>query len=145
VEHTKNKTSGICSIGYEGKSPDFFINQLVQNKVYVLVDVRKNAFSMKKGFSKTQLQRNLKKVEIEYVHMPSLGIESDKRKNLETKEDYDKLFKDYKRRLSEKHCELKQLEELSKKQKIALMCFEKDYNYCHRGQISACFENVLHL
>ncbi|MCR4369445.1 MAG: DUF488 family protein [archaeon] len=128
--------NGIYSIGYEGKSTDAFINCLVQNNVSLLVDVRRNAFSMKKGFSKSQLARLLNIAGIRYLHMPEFGIESKKRKNLDTAEDYNKLFAEYEGELGGKKNELNGLEELGKNERIALMCFEADKNCCHRGVIS---------
>ena len=77
----KPDEKGIITIGYEGKSVDKFLFELVQNKVNVLIDVRKNAYSMKYGFSKSQISRNVNKLNIEYLHIPNLGIESSKRKN----------------------------------------------------------------
>lgn len=45
-----SKTSnGIATIGYEGKTIDKFLNELITNKIDVVVDVRKNAYSMKFG------------------------------------------------------------------------------------------------
>ena len=54
-----------------------------------------NAYSQKYGFSKTQLTKACEGVGIEYIHIPELGIESDKRKDLKSQEDYDTLFEDY--------------------------------------------------
>ncbi|NCN11316.1 MAG: DUF488 family protein, partial [Leptospira sp.] len=45
--------------------------------------------------SKKQLQGILKMVNIEYLHLPGLGIESQNRQNLHSIEDYQKLFKQY--------------------------------------------------
>ncbi len=145
LPHEKTKTSGAYTIGYEGKSIDFFINQLVQNKISTLVDVRKNAMSMKRGFSKSTLKNQLEKAGIKYGHHPELGIDSDKRKSLETKEDYDALFREYKKTLPEKRTEVEELKEMSKHERIAIMCFEKDPEYCHRGQISEYAGGFTHL
>lgn len=131
-----NSSKGICSIGYEGKTIDCFLNKLIQNRVSVLVDVRKNAISMKKGFSKKRLANHLSKANIEYLHFPELGIESEKRKNLKSAEDYKELFKEYKESLPAKSDKIKEVEALGKKQKVALMCFEADHNCCHRGILS---------
>ena len=51
---------------------------------------------MKYGFSKKQLKTACNGVGIEYIHIPEVGIESDKRQELNTQADYDKLFKLYK-------------------------------------------------
>ncbi len=132
---------GITTIGYEGKSLDRFIYELIENKINTVVDVRKNAFSRKYGFSKGELKRTLEKMDIEYMHMPELGIVSDKRRALNTFEDYQKLFVEYYRTLDGKRKSLMKIMELGKKKKIALMCFEADVNYCHRGQIAKWLRN----
>jgi uncharacterized protein (DUF488 family) len=145
LEHKKTEQTGKYTIGYEEKNIDFFMNQLIQNKITKLIDVRKNAFSMKRGFSKSTLKKTVESAGIEYEHIPSLGIESDKRQKLETREDYNKLFKEYKKNLPNKQTELNYLEEQGKKERIAIMCFEKDPSYCHRGQISEYLGGFEHL
>ena len=103
--------------------------------------MRKNAFSRKYGFSKGALERNLEKLNIEYIHMPELGIVSDKRRELKTFEDYQALFREYYPTLDGKKESLNRLMEMGAEKKIALMCFEADVSYCHRGQIAKWLRN----
>lgn len=126
----------LFTIGYEGKSVEHYTNQLIKENVKVLCDVRKNPLSMKYGFSKNQLKYILENVGIKYIHLPELGIESNKRQELSTKEDYRKLFKDYEENtLPGKIDELNKLYEIFLENKrIALTCFEADYNCCHRSR-----------
>ena len=145
LPHKKTMQKGRFTIGYEGKSIDFFVNQLVQNKVTKLIDVRKNAFSMKRGFSKTTLRETVESAGIVYEHVPMLGIDSDKRQMLETKEDYEKLFKAYRVTLPKREVELNYIKSESERERIAIMCFEKDPSYCHRGQISDFVGGFEHL
>lgn len=135
-EEYRADESGIATIGYEGKTLDDFLYTLIKNKINTLVDVRKNAFSRKYGFSKGELKRTLEKMNIEYMHMPELGIVSEKRRELKTVEDYQALFREYYSTLDRKKESLNRLMEMGKKKKIALMCFEADVRYCHRGQIA---------
>jgi uncharacterized protein (DUF488 family) len=127
---------GLVTIGYEGKSIDAFLYELILNKVNLLVDVRKNAYSMKFGFYKSKLVNYLEKLGIDYLHIPELGIPSELRQELNTYEDYQALFADYENVLDEKADILENIKENAKKKKIALMCFEKDPKYCHRGVIA---------
>jgi len=85
----------LATIGYEGRTVEKYIQILIQNGIQILCDIRKNPLSMKYGFSKKQLQGILKMVNIEYLHLPGLGIESQNRQNLHSIEDYQKLFKQY--------------------------------------------------
>ena len=141
IEHKPQITQqGYFSIGYEGKDIDEFLNILIQNNITTLVDVRKNAFSMNFCFIKNKLSKFLEDAGINYVHFPELGIESEDRKNLKTRKDYDNLFAEYTKNLCSKQDKLKELIELGKKEKIAFMCFEADHSYCHRGQIANYLE-----
>jgi len=140
------KECGICSIGYEGKTIDSFLNELIQHNVSLLVDVRRNAFSMKKGFSKNQLNYYLEKAGIGYLHFPELGIESGKRKGLDSAADYKALFKEYGKTLPAKREKIEELKKLGKNAKVSLMCFEADKNFCHRGVLSDFLgEEVVHI
>lgn len=123
----------LFTIGYEGRSLEAFMNILVKNDVHLLCDVRRNSFSRKFGFTKDRLEQTAKVMGIKYLHFPSLGIESAKRKSLDTEADYATLFDDYRETLP---CRKKQLdslyEQLCSHVRIALMCFEKEPEMCHR-------------
>jgi uncharacterized protein (DUF488 family) len=49
----QENSSGIFTIGYEGKDIDAFLNILLKNEINLLIDVRKNPFSMNFSFIKT--------------------------------------------------------------------------------------------
>lgn len=127
----------LFSIGYEGKSIDYYLNQLVEKNIKLLCDVRKNPLSMKYGFSKKQLQDFLGKLGIEYIHMPELGISSNKRRELKSNKDYQKLFHEYEQTTlsSQKESIIKILDLIRIKKRIAVTCFESDYHYCHRNSV----------
>ncbi|MBR6539775.1 MAG: DUF488 family protein, partial [Bacteroides sp.] len=99
VEKQKRKFSLpiLCTIGYEGITLETYINKLIINDIRVLCDVRKNAFSQKYGFSKSQLEKACKGAGIQYIHIPQLGINSDQRQDLKSQKDYDILFDIYER------------------------------------------------
>ena len=82
----------LFTIGYEGKSIEKYVTELIKEDIKLLCDIRKNPLSMKFGFSKNQLKGILEGVGIEYVHIPGLGIDSDKRQELNTPSDYEQLF-----------------------------------------------------
>jgi len=127
------------TIGYEGITFENYINKLIANNIQTLCDVRKNPFSMKFGFSKNMLKHTLEQVGIKYVHLPELGIESEDRQVLNTLEDYKILFQEYETKTiqtDKAQKALQYLSNLSKHENIALTCFEKDIEYCHRGVIA---------
>ena len=140
VEEQKLKYSEpqLFSIGYEGISLETYINKLIINDVHVLCDVRKNAYSQKYGFSKSQLQKACLGVGIQYVHIPDLGIESEKRQELNSQADYDRLFERYEQTtLINNHSALLRVRELIETEnRVALTCFEKNPLQCHRSRVA---------
>lgn len=145
----KREKNTLFTIGYEGISIDTYINKLLQNNIKTLVDVRKNAYSNKFGFSKKEFMYCLERSGIKYIHIPELGIESEKRQELKTAKSsassgYDlfgngvrsienKLFEDYKNNLPTKQKYIEELLEILKQDNlIAITCFEADYKCCHR-------------
>ncbi|MDQ3394520.1 MAG: DUF488 domain-containing protein [Bacteroidota bacterium] len=134
----------LFTIGYEGISLELYLQKLVRNNVKLLVDVRKNPLSMKFGFSKTLLKRYCNSLDIEYCHIPEVGIDSDKRKLLETQNDYDRLFDEYRKTNLKKTIEIqKQILDLLKKHKrIALTCFEAKSCQCHRSHLATSISQL---
>lgn len=128
----------LMTIGYEGISLEKYIVLLLQNDVRVLCDVRKNAYSQKFGFSKSQLEKACTGTGIKYVHIPNLGIVSEKRKELNSQSDYDALFDEYEETtLQSAREELNYLFMLLQNEKrIALTCFEHNPLQCHRSRIA---------
>lgn len=134
--HSALETPTLFTIGYEGRSIENFINTLIQNNVRMLVDVRKNPISRKFGFSKNKLKHITETSGIKYIHIPALGIESEKRAFLETPNDYRQLFIGYKNSLNTLERPLNYLYALfSASRRIALVCFEREAKMCHRHVI----------
>ncbi len=135
----------IFTIGYEGKSVEEYVNQLIKEDVKVLCDVRKNPLSMKYGFSKNQIRNIVENVGIKYLHLPELGIESSKRQELKSPEDYNKLLADYVENILPKNNSGidKLADNLQKFKRIALTCFEADYQCCHRSRTAEALHNNL--
>lgn len=142
-EKLKSKAMELFTIGYEGLSFEKYMNLLICNDVRLLCDVRRNPLSRKFGFSKGSLSHLLPKLGIEYIHMPELGIASESRNNLETESDYEQLFEVYKKSLIEKKESLGKLNVLlDQHTRIALTCFEKHHDSCHRHCISEYMEDA---
>jgi uncharacterized protein (DUF488 family) len=132
----KKAKPSFFTIGYEGKDIDQFLNALVSNNIDLLIDIRRNPFSMNFIYTKDALMKKLKDVDIDYLHIPELGIESEERKNLNTKADYEKLFAKYRQTLPIKEVYINRIIELGTTMRIALLCFEADCNFCHRGELA---------
>ena len=138
AQRRKKNEKQLLTIGYEGVSLEQYINKLILEDVRVLCDVRKNAYSQKYGFSKSQLEKACKGVGIQYIHIPALGIESNKRQALSSQKDYDILFTEYENTvLMEQKESLEYIRQLIKtSSRIALTCFERDPKQCHRTRIA---------
>ncbi|HBR94759.1 MAG TPA: hypothetical protein DEA90_11400 [Opitutae bacterium] len=131
----------LFTIGYEGIHFEEYINKLIRNRVAVLCDVRRNPLSRKFGFSSKMLSTVLPNLGIEYIHLPELGIASDKRKELNTMSDYETLFAGYRVELPTRTEGLKRLRTIIEKSKrVALTCFEAEPHCCHRHCISDLLE-----
>lgn len=133
-----NDKTILYTIGYEGISLEEYLNRLIRNDVKVLVDVRNNPLSMKYGFSKTQLKNFCASLNIEYLHIPQVGIQSEQRQELNSQSDYDKLFEIYKRTNLRQTISYQDqiLNLLKHKKRIALTCFEANICQCHRKHLA---------
>jgi uncharacterized protein (DUF488 family) len=136
--HSNDQGFVLFTIGYEGGSLENYLNKLIKNDVKVLVDVRNNPISMKFGFSKNQLKRYCESLGIAYLHFPEVGIISNKRQDLKSQEDYDKLFADYCKNSLPKTFTTQQeiLNTLKIHQRVALTCFEANHCQCHRSHLA---------
>jgi len=129
-----NASRGLYTIGYEGLSIDSFVQHLIGNNITCLVDVRKIAFSMRREFCKTNLLNALQEAGITYIRMAEVGIPSKKRKELLPLGEKDELFAWYKENiLPQCPSYASHIADLVSKENIALMCYEKDPNDCHRS------------
>lgn len=128
----------LFTIGYEGVSIEEYLNKLIINDIKVLCDVRKNSVSMKYGFSKSQLEKACNGVGVRYIHIPELGIESDKRQVLNTQSDYDNLFMSYRNEILPQTIKIQEklLGLLMDNERIALTCFEANICQCHRKHLA---------
>jgi len=133
------ETIALSTIGYEGRTLESYLNVLLQAGVTLLCDVRKNPISRKYGFSRKTLANGCENVGIRYEHLPDLGITSDKRRNLETQEDYDELFADYEANsLPRQEQAVSRIREwIREDQRVALTCYERLPEQCHRHCVAA--------
>ena len=110
--------------------------QLLQAEdVAVLVDIRLTPISRKPGLSKTALARALRAAGIEYVHHRELGNPKANRDGYRA--GASASLKVYQRVLtsSEGRSALQHVTELFDGGTVALMCFERSHDDCHRHQV----------
>jgi hypothetical protein len=137
-------TAGICTIGYEGHSLEAYLNLLLKSGVTVLCDVRRNPLSRKYGFSKKTLSSSCEGVGIRYEHLPELGIDGQRRRELEAQADYDALFADYERDdLPQQQEALARIAAWVRKgERVALTCYESQPHQCHRHCVAEALERT---
>ena len=135
----------LFTIGYEGRTPESYLNELIRSSVTMLCDVRRNAISRKYGFSKTTLAKACAGVGIRYEHLPELGIESRRRRGLETQEDFDSLFRTYEQKILPMLSDsLERIHTwLRSGESVALTCYEREADQCHRYYVTAALEQIL--
>ena len=128
----------LFTIGYEGITLETYLKRLIINDIHLLCDVRRNAYSQKYGFSKSQLEKACVGLNISYIHIPELGIESQKRQDLKSQKDYDILFDEYEKNTLKNNQEslFKICTLLDRYKRVALTCFEKNPMQCHRSRVA---------
>jgi uncharacterized protein (DUF488 family) len=140
------KPQVLYTIGYQGVSVEVIIADLKQHDVKKLIDVRRNAISRINGFSKTELKRKCASAEIEYTHIPQLGIESNLRRALKNPEQYEELLDVYEKELlPQKESLVNELRTIVEKETCALLCFEASPEICHRGRLAKKLEEIANL
>lgn len=131
---TAPEGSTIFSIGYEQRSIDDLIAVLQHHEVRVLVDVRMNAISRKRGFSKTALTDALAEAGIDYRHERELGNPKENRDPFRQglKSARDSYLRHLRNGASDA---FENLVQLARTTRIALLCYERDHSQCHRSCI----------
>ena len=127
----------VYTAGYEGKSIDAFFNDLLSHGIDALIDVRANPSSRKYGFSKRRLGQLCDRLELEYRHIPSLGIPSSARVGLGSHASYQLLLSRYEQSMLPQHsAEVKELGCFMRQKPSVLVCMEKDVQSCHRSRLA---------
>lgn len=121
----------LFTLGYEGSNIQSFIETLKAAHIDVLLDIRAAPISRKKGFSKSALEAALQGVGIAYHLERELGTPKTLRERVKLDRDYAGFFRDYGNFLAAKTSLLGELAE-NLEGNVALMCFERDPNTCHR-------------
>jgi uncharacterized protein (DUF488 family) len=130
----------VFTAGYEGLSIDAFLNLLVTAGIRRLIDVRNNPVARRYGFHKSTLQRLTERLEIDYVHVPELGIRSEERQGLVDQNACDILFDRYEHTvLRNEHQHVAHVTRLLTERPGVLVCMESQPRCCHRSRLA---ENI---
>jgi len=124
----------IFTIGYEGSTQAEIIACLKIAGVDLLVDVRAVPLSRRPGFSKNILAAGLREQGIDYLGLKALGTPPEGREAAR-KLDRARLERIYAGQLElpEAMAQSAQLLDLVGKKNVALLCFERSPDCCHRS------------
>jgi uncharacterized protein (DUF488 family) len=127
----------LSTIGYEGKTQDEFLAELIDAGVKLLIDVRAVAASRRPGFSKTALAAALREQGIDYLHLRALGTPKAGR-DAARKGRLAEMRGIFAEQLETPEAQLafEQALAAGAERHSALLCFEADAACCHRAMVS---------
>jgi uncharacterized protein (DUF488 family) len=132
----RHRPATFFTLGYQSHTLNTFFNLLSENDVDILVDVRQNPVSRKRGFSKGFLEKRASRLGIEYYHFACLGTPPRIRRLYSQTGNVKKALEEYEEHLrSHKKCLLSLIHTVTSKQ-FCLLCLESDYTSCHRSIIA---------
>lgn len=130
------RRDALVSIGYEGRTSEELLAAIVELRVDTLVDVRLTPLSRKPGLSKTRLGQSAEGHGVRYVHFPALGNPKDNREPFHDGRAAEGCIR-FSRLLARPAAvaAMGQLEALARDGRVAVLCFERDHDRCHRQVI----------
>lgn len=130
----------LFTIGYQQRTLECYVNIMLKNCIALLCDVRRNPVSRRYGFSKRTLKNVCSSMDIEYLHFPQLGIDSQQRKNHQDVESNHVAFAQYRTETLKNEEETLSLIRRSMYSglRLALTCFERNPEECHRSVLADC-------
>lgn len=126
----------VFTIGYEGLDIESFLSVLSKHGIDTVVDIRELPLSRKPGFSKTALANVLNLSGLEYVHMVELGCPRPVRDGYRADGDWKRYTKGFLNHLKTQKKAIAELAELAESSTCALLCYEADFNFCHRSMVA---------
>lgn len=132
---TTGASNGVIGFGYEGADLPGFVADLARSRVSLLVDVRLNAISRKRGFSKGGLAQALSESGIGYEHAPELGNPASNRAGFSGSAADLAAAQEAYRRLIESDAASARLDAIAAAASaavVAVLCVESDERRCHR-------------
>ncbi|MBF7144125.1 MULTISPECIES: DUF488 family protein [Pseudomonas] len=132
----------IYTAGYEGLSIDAFIARLKQARIDKVLDVREYPLSRKKGFSKKAFAQCLADAGISYEHCPPLGCPKPIRKSYKLTGDWADYARNFRAYVQTQTDVLLDLAAQASVQRICMVCYEADANFCHRSLIAEAAQQL---
>jgi uncharacterized protein (DUF488 family) len=135
-------TLRLFTVGYEGRSLDELIAELLSVGIDRLIDVRELPLSRRRGFSKTALSNALHEAGIEYVHVKALGNPKPNRERYWAG-DIEGGAAVYRKHLDNgSRSALVELADSLGDDPSCLLCFERHHTECHRDVIVEALQEL---
>ena len=126
----------VFTIGYEGLDIDTFMSLLAEHDIETVVDIRELPLSRKPGFSKKALASVLNLSGLEYVHMVELGCPKPVRDRYREDGNWKRYTEGFLKHLKTQGEAIAGLSALVNASNCALLCYEADFNFCHRSMVA---------
>jgi len=126
----------IFTVGYEGRSLEDVLAGLNAQGIQLVADVREAPISRKKGFSKSALSEALNGAGIGYTHIRALGCPKPIRDAYKEDGDWTRYTQAFMQHLRQQQPAIEQLAQIVAAQPTALLCYEADFNRCHRTYVA---------
>lgn len=132
----------LYTAGYEGLTFDAFLTRLKQAQIDKVLDVREYPVSRKPGFSKKAFAQRLADAGIAYEHSPPLGCPKPIRNRYKVDGDWGQYAQDFRAYVRTLRDVLLSLAADATEQRICMVCYEADPNYCHRSLIAEAVQEL---
>lgn len=126
----------IFTIGYEGLDIEAFMSLLAEHGIETVVDIRELPLSRKPGFSKKALASALNLSGFEYTHMVELGCPKLVRDRYREDGNWKRYTDGFLKHLKTQGAAVAELSTLASSSNCALLCYEADFNFCHRSMVA---------
>src|SRR5947207_3904674 len=126
----------LYTIGYEKALLRDVVSTLAAARVAALIDVRDRPISRRPGFSKRQLAAAIEDAGMRYLHLQALGTPPEGRlANRRREWDRCRAIVEEKLARPEAELALQEAGELAEAAPICLLCYEADWQICHRRRV----------
>ena len=127
----------LYTIGYEKARLADLVTTLSASRIANLIDVRDRAISRRPGFSRRQLEAAIEEAGMRYFHLQALGTPPEGRLANRRRE-WDRFWDIVEEKLArpEAGLALAEATELARAAPSCLLCYEADWQICHRRRVA---------
>jgi uncharacterized protein (DUF488 family) len=127
----------LYTIGYEKALLKDVVSTLAAARVTILIDVRDRPISRRPGFSKRQLAAAIGEAGMRYLHLQALGTPPEGRLAGRRRE-WDRFWGIVREKLTRPEAELalQEAAEIAEAAPSCLLCYEADWQICHRRRVA---------